>query len=93
LYPAADAAALGIEVTARPRYADILAARAGRMAVMRHITAALTDDSLTRPCHRPPAPGYPDEQRTAADCISVVMDEEIEHHRYAVRDLAVLEAS
>jgi hypothetical protein len=25
------------------------------------------------------------------DCISVVMDEETEHYRYAVRDLAALE--
>ena len=27
------------------------------------------------------------------DCVAVVMDEEIEHYRFAVRDLAVLEAS
>jgi hypothetical protein len=27
------------------------------------------------------------------DCIGVVMDEEMEHYRFAVRDLAVLEAS
>ena len=27
------------------------------------------------------------------DCISVVMDEEIEHYRFAVRDLAALESS
>src|SRR5215467_12040098 len=33
-YPAADAAALGIDLSARPDYAEILAARAGRMAVM-----------------------------------------------------------
>jgi len=26
------------------------------------------------------------------ECIAVVMDEEIEHYRFAVRDLAVLEA-
>ena len=36
---------------------------------------------------------YPEEERTVADCIAVVMDEEIEHYRFAVRDLAVLEAS
>jgi hypothetical protein len=28
-----------------------------------------------------------------AECIGVVMEEEIEHHRFAVRDLAVLEAN
>jgi hypothetical protein len=92
-YPPADAAALGIDLTARPGYAEILAARADRMAVMRRIVADLTDDSLGRLCQRSPAPGYPDEERTVIDCIGVVMDEEIEHYRFAVRDLAVLEAS
>ena len=92
-YPAADAAALGIDLTARPGYDDVLAARAGRMAVMRRIVAGLTDDSLGRLCQRSPAPGYPDEERTVIDCLAVVMDEEIEHYRFAVRDLAVLEAS
>jgi DinB family protein/pentapeptide repeat protein len=92
-YPAADAAALGIDLTAQPGYDDILAARAGRMAVMRRIVAGLTDAGLGRLCQRSPAPGYPDEERTVIDCISVVMDEEIEHYRFAVRDLAVLEAS
>ena len=91
-YPAADAAALGIDLTAQPSYAEILAARADRMAVMRRIVAGLTDDSLGRLCQRSPAPGYPDEERTVVECVSVVMDEEIEHYRFAVRDLAVLEA-
>jgi hypothetical protein len=91
-YPPADAAALGIDLAARPGYAEILAARAGRMAVMRRIVAGLTDDSLGRLCRRSPAPGYPDEERTVIGCLGVVLDEEIEHHRFAVRDLAVLEA-
>jgi hypothetical protein len=91
-YPAAAAAALGIDLTADPGYAEILAARADRMAVMRRIVAGLTDDGLGRLCQRSPAPGYPDEERTVIDCIGVVMDEEIEHYRFAVRDLAVLEA-
>ncbi len=91
-YPAAAAAALGIDLTAQPGYAEILAARADRMAVMRRIVAGLTNDGLGRLCQRPPAPGYPDEERTVIDCVSVVMDEEIEHYRFAVRDLAALEA-
>ncbi len=92
-YPAADAAALGIDPTAQPSYAEILAARADRMAVMRRIVAGLTDDGLGRPCRRSPAPGYPDEELAVANCVSVVMDEEIEHYRFAIRDLAVLKAS
>jgi hypothetical protein len=91
-YPAAAAAALGIKVTAQPGYAEILAARADRMGVMRGIVAGLTNDGLGRPCQRSPAPGYPDEERAVAECVAVVMEEEIEHYRFAVRDLAVLES-
>ena len=91
-YPDAEADALGIDLTAQPGYAEILAARADRMAVMRRIVAGLTDASLGRLCRRSPAPGYPDEERTVIECIAVVMGEEIEHYRFAVRDLAVLEA-
>jgi hypothetical protein len=90
-YPTADAAALGIDLTVRPGYAEILAARADRMAVMHRIVAGLSDDTLARPCRRSPAPGYPEEERTVIDCVSVVMEEEIEHYRFAARDLAVLE--
>jgi hypothetical protein len=92
-YPAADAAALGIDLTAQPGYTEILAARADRMAVMRRIVAGLTDVDLGRLCQRSPAPGYPDEERTVVDCIAVVMDEEIEHYRFADRDLSVLEGN
>jgi DinB superfamily/Pentapeptide repeats (8 copies) len=92
-YPQADAATLGIDLTAQPGYAEILAARADRMAVMRHIVGGLTDADLGRICQRSPAPGYPDEGLTVIDCLGVVMEEEIEHYRFAMRDLAVLESS
>ena len=92
-YPAPDATALGIDLTAQPSHAEILAARADRMAVVRRIVAGLTDADAGRLCRRSPAPGYPDEERTVAECIGVVMDEEIEHYRFAVRDLAALESS
>jgi hypothetical protein len=90
-YPAADATALGIDLPARPTYAEILAVRADRMAGMRRIVDGLTDDDLGRRCNRSPAPGYPDEERSVLECIGVVMEEEIEHYRFAVRDLAALE--
>ena len=91
-YPAAEAAALGIDLTAEPGYAEIQAARASRMAVIRAIVTDLANADLGRLCRRSPAPGYPDEERSVADCIGVVLDEEIEHYRFAVRDLAVLAA-
>jgi DinB superfamily/Pentapeptide repeats (8 copies) len=91
-YPADDAAALGIDLTAEPGYAEVRAARADRMAVIRRIVTGLADNDLGRLCKQSPAPGYPDEERTVFDCLGVVMEEEIEHYRFAVRDLAVLEA-
>jgi hypothetical protein len=91
-YPAADAAALGIDLAAKPSYGEIVAVRADRMAVMRRIVDELTDEDLGRLCERSPAPGYPDEERPAGMCIAVVIDEEIEHYRFAMRDLEVLEA-
>src|SRR6202008_4763727 len=47
-YPAAHAAALGIDLATQPTYTEILAARADRMAVMRRIVAGLNDDGLGR---------------------------------------------
>ena len=91
-YPRADAAALGIDLDASPSFAEVLAARADRLALMRGIVDGLSDADLDRMCTRTPAPGYPEEERTAGRCLRVVMNEECEHYRYAVRDLAVLEA-
>ena len=91
-YPAAEAAKLGIDLAAEPGYDDILVVREDRMAVIRRIVTGLTDDGISRLCRRSPAPGYPEEERPVAECVAVVMDEEIEHYRFAVRDLAVLES-
>jgi hypothetical protein len=91
-YPRADAVALGVDVDAHPAFAEVLEARASRQAVIRGILGGLTDAGLERMCTRDPAPGYPDEPRSVGRCLRVVMREEIEHRRYAVRDLTVLEA-
>ena len=91
-YPPADAAALGIDLDARPSLPEVMEARGTRMALVRGIVEALTDAGLERECPRLPALGYPEEERTVGRCLRVVMDEECEHRRYAVRDLAALEA-
>jgi DinB superfamily/Pentapeptide repeats (8 copies) len=89
----ADAAALGIDLDARPSLAEVLEARGNRVALVRGIVDGLTDDDLERECPRLPAPGYPeDETYTLGRCLTVIMNEECEHRRYAVRDLATLEA-
>src|SRR5260370_16730156 len=76
----------------RPPLAEVLEARGSRMALVRGIVNGLSDDDLERVCPRLPAPGYPEEARSVGRCLGVVMKEECEHRRYAVRDLAALEA-
>lgn len=90
-YPAADAAALGIDLAAEPSFAEVMRARADRQAVVRGIVDGLTDTELDRLCTRTPAPGYPEEPNSVGTCLRVVMYEECEHRRYATRDLTVLE--
>lgn len=91
-FPPADAAALGIDLDARPSLAEVLEARGTRVALVRGIVDGLTDDHLGRECPRLPGPGYPEQTRSVGLCLGVVMKEECEHRRYAVRDLAALEA-
>lgn len=91
-YPAAAAAALGIDLGARPSLAEVNEVRAGRMALVRGIIAGLTDASLERVCQQLPSPQHPDETSSVGRCLRVIMNEECEHRRYAVRDLAALEA-
>ena len=80
-YPPAEAGKTRHRPDRAARLRQILAARADRMAVMRRILAGLTNADLGRGCQRSPAPGYPEEERAVAECIAVVMDEEIEHYR------------
>jgi DinB superfamily len=91
-YAPADTTALGMHLDARPSLDEVLVVRADRMAVMRRLVDGLGNADLETMCARSPAPGYPEEPRAVAECLSVVMEEEIEHHRFAVRDLAILEA-
>ena len=90
--PAAEAAKLGLTLDATPTLAQVLAPRLARMATMRRLVDRLTEDELDRRCGRKPADPYPDQEYVVRRCLSVVLKEEAEHHRYAIRDLAVLEA-
>jgi DinB superfamily/Pentapeptide repeats (8 copies) len=89
--PPEDTAGLGIDPDARPPLEEVLEVRGTRIAMVRGIVDRLTDDDLERVCPRLPAPGYPEEAYTVGHCLDVIMEEECEHRRYAVRDLDVLE--
>ena len=90
--PADATAQLGLTLEATPSLNEVLAPRLVRMATMRRVVEGLTEAELDRTCGRKPAEPYPDEEYVVRRCLKVVLKEEAEHHRYAVRDLAVLEA-
>jgi hypothetical protein len=90
--PRDEAAKLGLTLAATPTLDEILALRFARMATMRRVVDNLTDSELDRVCTRKPADPYPDQEYVVRRCLKVILKEEAEHHRYAVRDIATLEA-
>ncbi|MFG1947091.1 DinB family protein [Nonomuraea sp. NPDC048826] len=85
-------AKLGLALDAAPTLDEVLAPRLARMATMRRVVDGLTEAELDRVCGRKPADPFPDQEYVVRRCLKVVLKEETEHHRYAVRDLAALEA-
>jgi hypothetical protein len=90
--PPDAATKLGLTLEAAPTFDEVLAPRLTRMATMQRVVNGLTEADLNRVCNRKPADPYPDQQYVVRRCLKVVLQEEAEHHRYAVRDLSVLEA-
>lgn len=90
--PAHESAALGLALDASPTLDEVLAPRFARMAVVQRVVDELTEAELDRVCGRKPADPYPEKEYVVRHCLKVVLEEEAEHHRYAVRDLAVLAA-
>lgn len=83
--------ALGLDISAQPSYADVLAVRGLRMAAVSETIDALTTDDLGRMCTPPDTPGHPSSPHTVLKCLHVILDEEWMHGQYANRDLDVLE--
>ena len=74
--------------SAQPTYAEVLHARADRQAMVRSYLAEVTDDVLAQERRNPWAPQHPE---TVLSCLHTILEEEWEHHRYAVRDLDTIE--
>ena len=85
-----DPAALGIDPSADPGLADVLAARAERMQRVAELIDSLNPGDLDRVCAPPDDIGHPLEPYPLQACLRVVLDEEWAHCRYATRDLRVL---
>ncbi len=75
--------------TVTPSYAEVLEVRAGRVAEVRDFLATVTSDELAVTRKNPWATEYPE---TTLSCLHTILEEEWEHHRYAVRDLDAIEA-
>lgn len=80
---------MSVFATGTPAYAEVLEARAGRVAMARDLLATVTPDELAATRRNPHDPDYPE---TVLSCLHTILNEEWEHHRYAVRDLDALEA-
>jgi hypothetical protein len=77
----------------RPSLEEVLALRHDRMATVRRVVDALTEDSLA--AHTEPVEGAgwpPPESFPVRECLLIVLNEEWHHRLFAERDLDALEA-
>ncbi len=81
---------LSIFRTDTPSYAEVLEVRADRVALVRDFLATVTPEQLAETRRNP---WSPDHEETVLSCLHTILEEEWEHHRYAVRDLDTIEAS
>ena len=58
---------------------------------LRGVLATLTDADLDGVRTAVPMPTWGERTCSVRDCLRVILDEHVEHRRYALRDLAVLE--
>ncbi len=72
-----------------PSWSEVLEVRAGHVARVRDFLATVTSDELAATRTNPWDPSH---QETTLSCLHTILEEEWEHHRYAVRDLDAIDA-
>jgi hypothetical protein len=80
---------MSVFTTDTPTYAAVLEVRAGHVAMVRDFLAAVTLEDLAAARRNPHNPEHPE---TVRSCLHVILEEEWEHHRFAVRDLDAIDA-
>lgn len=85
----ADPHPIGEVDAGSPPYEEVLAVRAERRAMVRELLATVTPQDLATPRANPHDPDVPE---TTLSCLHVILEEEWEHHRFAVRDLDAIAA-
>jgi hypothetical protein len=83
---------LGLDISGTPNLADVLPVRFDHQQAVRTALKNLTDRELADVRTAPDEPGHPNGEHSVLHCFHVLLKEEWEHHRYAVRDLDVLES-
>ncbi|MFI7068236.1 DinB family protein [Kribbella sp. NPDC050124] len=78
-----------VVTTVKPSYGEVLEVRAGRVAMVRDFLAKVTPEALDEPRRNPHNPAHPE---TVRSCLHVILKEEWEHQRFALRDLDTIEA-
>lgn len=68
-------------------FENVVEARAERQTMVREFLGSVISEELAQPRKNPHAPDY---QETVLSCLHTILEEEWEHHRYAVRDLDTL---
>jgi hypothetical protein len=80
---------VGIEVDAHLPYQEVMEMRAGRVGMVRDYLASVTDDQLDEGDRQPFFVSHP---FTVRQCLGIIINEEWQHHRYALRDLDAIAA-
>jgi hypothetical protein len=83
--------AIGLDTSVAPGLAEVLPVRLEHQQAVRTTLDHLTDRELAEVRSAPDTPGHPNGEHSVLHCVHVILNEEWEHHRYAVRDLDQLE--
>jgi hypothetical protein len=82
---------IGLDTSATPDLAEVLPVRRQHQQSVQTALANLTNRDLAEVRTAPDDPGHPNGEHSVLQCLHVLLNEEWEHHRYAIRDLDVLE--
>ena len=85
-----DGRDMSIFTATSPSYAEVLEIRADRVAMVRNFLASVTQQELAT---QRPNPHNPEYGETVLSCLHTILDEEWEHHRYAIRDLDAIDSA
>ena len=86
---AADGYDMSVFSATAPTFAEVLTVRADRVAMVRDFIATVTPEQLDE-IH--PSPWNPQHSESTLACLQVILEEEWEHLRFALRDLDAIDA-